>query len=195
MIKEYLQTERVLVIDSFLSVETCAALVETLLSSPFEESQTVNSTTHQAQKTDFRTSKTLFPHRFPLEVSTELLRVESQIEELLGIESDRWEGWQLNRYDETNVFKAHYDTGLKTNKDNERQYTVLLTLQEPQSGGRTEFPTLERAYPAVAGRLVMWDNLDADGQPSRDMIHTGAPVEQGVKIAAVNWIHAKPYRR
>jgi prolyl 4-hydroxylase len=194
MIAELIQRERYLVIDHFLSETECLAVVKLLQDRSWQPAMTVNHETNKPQKTDFRTSDSLFTGAFPVEVQAMLLNAESRIEELLGIAPDRWEGWQANRYKVGQIFKPHNDTGLKVNKANERQYTVVLTIQAPVSGGRTEFTALDIKVPAVTGRLLIWDNLDAEGKPNADMIHQGGVVEAGEKWNMVNWIHAKHYR-
>lgn len=194
MIAELIQLEKYAVIDRFLTDSECVSAVDQLVACAWQPAMTVNNETNQPQKTDFRTSDSLFTGSFPIEVQAMLLNAESRIEELLGIPSDRWEGWQANRYRAGQVFKPHNDTGLKVNKANERQYTVILTLQAPVSGGRTEFTALGIKVPSVTGRLLLWDNLDGEGRPNPNMIHQGGTVEEGEKYAMVNWIHAKHYR-
>lgn len=75
-----------------------------------------------------------------------------------------------------------------------RRRTICTYLNTPTAGGATDFPAREVRVEPKAGRAVVFDSLDANGQPDPDSIHAGLPVERGEKWLATLWLRERPYR-
>eukprot|EP01047_Picozoa_sp_COSAG01_P074856 COSAG01_NODE_12643_length_1705_cov_1.159402_2_plen_119_part_00 len=63
--------------------------------------------------------------------------------------------------------------------------SALLTLPSTSAdlrtvpdgvGGETHFPTLGLSIKPLQGRLLMWDNVDADGRLLPDSVHVAMPL-------------------
>jgi prolyl 4-hydroxylase len=63
----------------------------------------------------------------------------------------------------------------------------MVYLNEPHSGGATAFTSAGFVVQPKTGRAVIWNNLDADGQPNPGTIHQGMPVLAGNKAIITKW--------
>jgi hypothetical protein len=130
----------------------------------------------------------------------ELLRMTRIIRERLvrfvpGIRRRR-EKWQATRYVKGGKFGYHYDCGSWGNEPaGERVYTVLIYLDTPRRGGSTRFRDLDLDIKAVAGRLLVWRNLTAEGRRDVGMIHSSVPLSAGRKTVLVTWVRQKNFQR
>ena len=75
-----------------------------------------------------------------------------------------------------------------------RARTICVYLNTVEDGGATTFPHADVAVAPVAGRAVVFDNLQADGTPDIDSLHAGTPVVRGEKWLATLWLRERPYR-
>jgi prolyl 4-hydroxylase len=70
----------------------------------------------------------------------------------------------------------------------------MVFLNEPLGGGQTQFPEAKIAIVPRAGTLLMWNNLDADGQPNTVSLHQGLPVTKGLKYIITKWYRERPWQ-
>lgn len=92
------------------------------------------------------------------------------------------ESIQVLSYTEDEFYNWHFDQAAN-HKDNafNRTISIVLYLQNAESGGRTIFP--HRAYRPKAGQALIF--------PSNWCFpHRGEAVTKGRKIAAVTWYHS-----
>lgn len=102
------------------------------------------------------------------------------------------EEWQATRYEKGGRFDHHHDSGyFDGDAAGERTHSVLLYLDSPERGGETRFPLLDLSVKSVSGRLLIWSNLDWDGQSDPDMLHGSMPVLKGRKTILVTWIRQR----
>lgn len=137
-----------------------------------------------------RTSNTLYQRDFPAGVRQFLAGLEGWLDQVTGRDRRALEGWQAVRYQPGQLFEPHLDPG--NSPRNERELTVLITLQQPIDGGHTYFVKHNYAVNSVNNRLLTWENLLADGSIDGRSLHAGLPVVQGEKIILVNWYHQRP---
>ncbi len=192
-IASFLIRNRFAVMDNILLPQQCAEILEAMKDVPLQNATVVHHGKGHG-KLDTKTRRTKQTSHFPQVVKEKLLMLEMQFETMMGTTGRQWEGWQFLLYEEGDEFTPHHDTGLEKHQDNERVYTVIVTLQEPKSGGWTEFPQLNARVPSVTGRGLVWCNLKPDGTTDTKMLHAGAPVAKGKKYCLVNWIHEKAYK-
>ena len=83
----------------------------------------------------------------------------------------------------------------KTRVGGQRLTTVLAYLREPDSGGRTSFPSLHVGFDPRKGDALLWWNLTKDGREDVMTLHAGEPVCAGEKWALNLWLRERPNRR
>jgi prolyl 4-hydroxylase len=77
-----------------------------------------------------------------------------------------------------------------------RILTFFLYLSNVESGGGTNFPTLDDlTIQPKLGRALLWPSVLNSNPRSRDyrMIHQALPVQEGMKFAANGFIHLNDY--
>ena len=127
--------------------------------------------------------------------------VESKINSLMGIKPSHGETIQGQRYAVGQQFKPHHDffhTSEPYWPDQEQQggqrtWTAMIFLNTPEAGGATYFPKANVRVKPKAGNLLAWNNLDPFGQPNPNSLHTGMPVEGGVKYVITKWYRERPW--
>ncbi|HEY0112448.1 MAG TPA: 2OG-Fe(II) oxygenase [Allosphingosinicella sp.] len=127
--------------------------------------------------------------------------VEKKINALTGIQPEHGEAIQGQRYAVGQQFKPHHDffyTDQPYWPEQERQggqrtWTAMIFLNEPEGGGQTFFPNANVRVTPRTGNLLLWNNMDAFGQPNIASLHTGCPVEGGVKYVITKWYRERPW--
>jgi prolyl 4-hydroxylase len=136
-----------------------------------------------------RSSSTLLATELGPWFQEQLRLIESALE-ALGVELPNLEPWQVTRYLCGEAYDYHLDCGCwGDHPSGERKRTIMLYLQEPQSGGATHFRALNQTIEALAGRLLAWYNLLPNGNCNHAMIHSSLPVRRGCKMILTTWEH------
>lgn len=184
-------------IDRFLSCSQCAALLGDLeyawwWPSPLvhrrSDGTLVSGTSHR------RTSMTTSEEWLARGSIRILRRIEQRLSDELGIDSWRLEMWQATRYRVGQRFDEHHDAGFFGGDPwGERTTTTLIYLDTPRVGGATRFPRLGQQFQPVAGRLLVWPNLLADGSVDQTMRHAAGPARSR-KTTLTTWAREKPTR-
>jgi prolyl 4-hydroxylase len=182
------------VVRDFLSGSECARFVA-MIDADVEPSQILRSSSDP----DFRTSETCVLERSVPEVA----EVEHRIADLLGLPIEGSETLQGQRYLPGQQFKAHNDyfvggksySAAVAEEGGQRTWTAMVFLDEPKSGGSTNFVRAGVAISPRAGTLLAWNNLDTEGRPNPLTRHQGSLVEEGVKHVLTKWFRERPYRR
>ena len=127
--------------------------------------------------------------------------VEAKINRLTGIEPTHGETIQGQRYAVGQQFKPHHDF-FYTNQPywpemekqgGQRTWTAMIFLNEPEAGGQTFFPNAKVRVTPRTGNLLLWNNLDQYGEPNTFSLHTGCPVEAGIKYVITKWYRERPW--
>jgi prolyl 4-hydroxylase len=109
----------------------------------------------------------------------------------------RVEPLQVVRYGASQEYKPHLDAFDRDTPEGRasicssggrRAATILVYLNNPQSGGETIFPELGLSVCPMRGAGVFWKNLTLDGHANTRARHGGAPVRSGVKYALNVWL-------
>ena len=127
--------------------------------------------------------------------------VEAKINRLTGIDPTHGETIQGQRYAVGQQFKPHHDFFYKSEaywaemekQGGQRTWTAMIFLNEPESGGQTYFPKANVRVTPRTGNLLLWNNLDAYGEPNPQSLHTGCPVEAGIKYVITKWYRERPW--
>lgn len=143
------------------------------------------------EQAGFRTSYSCHLNRWDADVA----RIEARMSDTLGIDNNFAETMQGQRYSEGQEFKAHHDFFHPSQSywDHEgphggqRSWTAMIFLNEPEAGGNTEFPHIGIGIRPQAGTMLMWNNMKPDGTLNYKSLHTGTPVQKGVKHVITKW--------
>ncbi|NII59330.1 prolyl hydroxylase family protein [Sphingomonas aerolata] len=180
------------IVRDFLPLDVCAALIA-LIDADRVPSPVVADDPRPA----YRTSETCYLYAGPDAVTA----VETRLDALTGLEPRYGEALQGQRYAVGQEFKPHhdfFDTGQLYWQDQvavggQRTWSAMTFLNEPEAGGRTNFPTADVIIAPKAGNLVIWNNMDDYGAPNPGSVHQGMPVEQGVKYVLTKWYRERPW--
>jgi prolyl 4-hydroxylase len=180
------------IVRNFLSLEECAAMIA-LIDGNRVPSPVVGDKPVVAS----RTSETCYLYAGPDAVDA----VELKLNHLTGLEPIYGEALQGQRYAIGQEFKPHHDY-FDTRQlywrnqvpiGGQRTWSAMAFLNEPEAGGRTNFPTAGVIIAPKAGNLVIWNNMDALGRPNPGSLHQGMPVEQGTKYVLTKWYRERPW--
>ena len=147
---------------------------------------------------DYRTSETC-----DLFDGTPLVdAVNRRLDALLGQPARHGEILQGQRYAPGQAFKLHTDYFEPDSPDyadhcavgGQRTFTAMAYLNVPEAGGATHFEVIGRTFTPELGKLLVWSNLDAAGQPDYASLHEGRPVERGIKYIITKWYRERPVR-
>ena len=105
-----------------------------------------------------------------------------------GTSTTQAEPMTILRYRVEDEYKRHYDAYDKNWKGPQRVKTALLWLNDEFDGGETYFNRLDIKVRGNPGDLLVFDNLDANGERDMRMEHAGLPVKNGEKWLANRWI-------
>lgn len=198
-VAELVQDVGVAWIDGFLDAGECEFICEELDFAFWRPSRVVNrlfSDDLVYYRSAERTSLSTDQQWFNAELDEAVAGIERRVCEMLRVDAVTLERWQAVRYRNRARFELHHDAGLfACDPEGERELTVLLYLQTPLEGGDTVFPDLRVRVSAVAGRLVVWRNLQDDGTVDPAKRHAAQPVRRGRKTILTTWSRQHPVRK
>jgi prolyl 4-hydroxylase len=182
----------IFVVRDFLTHGECAAVIELI-----DKDRVPSGLLAPTADPDFRTSESC---NLRIEDDANQM-VEKKINRLTGIEPSHGETIQGQRYAVGQQFKPHHDffyTSEPYWPEQERQggqrtWTAMIFLNEPEAGGQTFFPKANVRVTPRTGNLLLWNNMDAFGQPNPASLHTGMPVEAGIKYVITKWYRERPW--
>jgi prolyl 4-hydroxylase len=183
---------QIYVVENFLTGEECTKLIAAIDAGCFPSKLYL-----QDQYKDFRTSQSCDLNAFdPFTIA-----IEKRISELLGIEFKNGEPLQGQRYQPGQYYKAHSDFFYVDQPywkecerhGGQRTWTAMIYLNQPAKGGGTGFPYLDIMGTPWPGRMLIWNNMNEDGCPNPWTIHSGEPVEEGMKYIVTKWFRERPY--
>jgi prolyl 4-hydroxylase len=184
---------------AFLSPEECAAIrseLEFAFWYPSTVVQRIEERRVAGRISPCRVSETTDESWFTRELAVRMRSINARLGDILPGFEERREGWQATRYFRGGRFKPHVDCGhWDGDPAGEREHTLLIFLNSPRSGGETFFPYLGAAIRPVAGLLLTWRNLTADGLCDRRMTHSSLPLLAGRKTVLVTWLRQRAFQR
>lgn len=127
--------------------------------------------------------------------------LDRRIADLTGLDLACGEPLQGQRYDVGQEFKDHTDYFEPSGADfqkycagcGQRTWTVMVYLNQPGAGGATRFRKIDRIIRPEMGKLVAWNNLDAEGRPNGKTLHHGMKVRAGLKFITTKWFRERPW--
>lgn len=182
------------VVRDFLTARQCAQLIGII-----DANRVPSPVVADAPMPAYRTSETCY--LYPAEPA--VAAVETALAALTGIDPVFGELLQGQRYAVGQQFKPHHDY-FHTEQNywqeqvvmgGQRTWTAMAFLNEPEAGGRTDFPTARLTLTPRTGNLLIWNNMDELGAPNDATLHQGMPVERGVKYILTKWYRERPWCR
>ena len=127
--------------------------------------------------------------------------IETRIADLLAIDRSWGEPLQGQRYEPGQCFKEHADFFYVDQPywaeyephGGQRTWTAMIYLNVPGKGGATRFNHLDLSIHARLGRILVWNNMAADGSPNPWTMHEGQAVEEGVKYIVTKWYRERTF--
>jgi hypothetical protein len=186
------------VIDDFLSAQECRWLLFELQFALWRPSLTYLQHEDGVRRdvlSPLRVSETAQQRFFTDEMQEKISEIEARLRQLMGLDTRNLESWQATDYPIGGKFYYHMDSGYwDSHYAGDRIYTFLFYLTTPDRGGGTHFRALDKRITAKAGRLVIWNNLFANGDSNHRMIHSSMPLLRGKKTTLVTWLRQKKFR-
>lgn len=145
----------------------------------------------------FRTSETC-----DLALDDPLARdVTGRLCALSGLSADHAEPLQGQRYAVGQEFKAHTDFFDPQGVDyqrycgvaGQRTWTMMIYLNRVDAGGATRFKAIDKTVVPEEGKLLLWNNLHADGVGNPATLHHAMKVRAGTKYVLTQWFRERPW--
>jgi len=182
----------IFIVRDFLTPAECAQVIELI-----DKDRVPSGLLADTPDPEFRTSESC---NLRLTDPINIL-VERKINALTGIEPSHGETIQGQRYAKGQQFKEHHDFFYTSEpywpeqdrQGGQRTWTAMIFLNEPEGGGQTHFPKANVRVTPRTGNLLAWNNLDSFGQPNTFSLHTGCPVDAGVKYVITKWYRERPW--
>jgi len=177
---------------NFLTEQECAKLIEMI-----DTDRQPSGVLGQEMDPEYRTSESCNLNPFDPFVR----RIEEKIAKLMPIDPAHGETIQGQRYAVGQQFKPHHDFFYtdqpywpeQERTGGQRTWTVMMFLNAPEAGGQTAFPEAGVKITPKTGNLLAWNNLTPTGHPNMYSLHTGMPVEAGVKYVITKWYRERPW--
>jgi len=179
---------KVLIYRNFLTQYECGYLM-TLAEPHFQPSMILDPTSGERRPDPVRTSDGM--SFGPLNEDMVVNAINHRIATTTGTRYDHGEPLHLLRYRGGQQYRPHGDA--LPGSGNLRLWTAISYLNDDYDGGETEFPLLELKVRGAAGDLLVFCNVNGQGNPEPLSRHAGLPVTRGTKYIATRWIRAKPY--
>ncbi len=111
------------------------------------------------------------------------------------------EAIQGQKYETGQEFRSHTDYfdastpsfAANTGDRGQRTWTFMVYLNDVAAGGATRFPHLDRRFRPRQGSALIWNNLDAGGQPIPATLHHGMKPLRGEKYVLTKWFREKGF--
>lgn len=142
---------------------------------------------------ELRTSSSMF---FQENENEFIAGIEKRISQIMSIPVEHGEGLQILHYGMGQEYKAHVDffSTPAQHVSNPRISTLVLYLNDVGQGGETYFPKLNFSVTPHKGMAVYFEYFYHDPTLNELTLHGGAPVIQGEKWAATQWMRRQQYR-
>ena len=179
-------------VDSFLTAQECDGLIAQI------DAGCYPSTLYEQEKyAGVRTSQSCNLNIYDPLVAD----IERRIAGLLGINPAWGEPLQGQRYRVGECFQDHVDFFYVdqpyweeySSHGGQRTWTAMIYLSEVERGGGTGFSLLDLRIEPKPGRILIWNNMAEDGSPNGWVLHSGQPVDEGVKYIVTKWYRERPF--
>lgn len=180
------------VLRQFLSPDECAALIARI-----EADRRPSTLADPNGDNAFRTSETC---DLPMD-APDVAALDERLSALSGIDRRLGEPIQGQRYAAGQEFKAHTDFFDPDGADfarfcsvsGQRTWTFMVYLNDVAAGGATRFKAIDKTIRPEQGKLVCWNNRDAQGGVNHATLHHALKVRAGLKYVVTKWYRERPW--
>lgn len=177
--------------ENVLTDEECDLLIE-WAGERLQPSTVIDANSGAEKAAAGRTSKGMY---FNLRENQVISRIEKRIAEITSYPVENGEGLQVLKYKVGEEYKAHFDffpeKKVNQTKGGQRVATMLLYLNNVESGGETIFPKTNLTVVPKKGSAVFFHYGNSLGEVDRMSLHSSIPVKAGEKWVATKWIRQK----
>ena len=187
-------------IDGVLSKQECKDLITYAQAKGLTNSEVVSADYSQnVQNPDWRTSKQVWIQYDENAIAKKLSEYSVR---LTGLPAGNQELLQVAKYDANGMFKDHHDACIYDNEEKckfmnrnagQRKTTFLVYLNDDFDGGYTEFPSVGFKCKPIAGKAILFWNVDENEKVIPQSLHRGNKVVNGEKWIATVWSHVKGF--
>lgn len=174
-------------IPNFLTSEECDHIIK-ISQDKFARSGVVISGKNSYQNT--RTSQT---HYLKKSQDNIIKSIEKRVSLTVKKPIECIESLQVVKYEPGQEFKEHHDwfrdDYRKTIKNNQRQYTFFVYLNNISNGGITRFPKLNLSFKPQKGTALFWTNCIKHDLCYENNLHQGEPPQNEIKYGLNIWIN------
>ncbi len=196
-LKPLSEAPRVAIIEHLLSADECRLLIASS-TQRLKRSRAVDPRTGLPMEVELRTSSDATFD--PVVQDLALRLVQARMAAAAGSRLVDAEQLTVLRYLPGEEYRPHRDYVPPGSLERDRPQagnrvrTICAYLNTVPEGGETEFPHASLKVAPVAGRVMVFDNLHADGRPDPHSLHAGLPVVRGEKWLATLWLRQRRYR-
>jgi prolyl 4-hydroxylase len=111
-------------------------------------------------------------------------KLTQKIANITGVMISQLENFHIIKYGIGDYFRPHYDSfdsDIVKKENNQRQYTILIYLNDDFEGGITKFIKLNQEFTPKIGAVLIWENCYAMNHVHLESLHTGMRVNTGYK--------------
>jgi prolyl 4-hydroxylase len=181
----------------FLSANECEQLIA-LARPRLDHSTVVDPVTGRNVVAGHRSSHGMF---FRLGETPLIARLEARIAELTALPVENGEGLQLLHYEAGAESTPHVDYLVANNPSNresvarsgQRVGTLLMYLNDVESGGETVFPQLGWSVVPQRGDALYFEYGNRFGLCDPSSLHASTPLRSGEKWVATKWIRTRRF--
>jgi prolyl 4-hydroxylase len=185
------------VLANVLSSDECDQLID-LARGRLKPSTVVDPETGLDKIAEHRDSEGMF---FKLNENAFITKLDKRIAELMNCPVGNGEGLQVLRYGVKAKNTPHFDFLLPSNQSNrdslarsgQRISTLVVYLNNVESGGETVFPELGLSVLPIKGNAVYFEYANSHRQVDPKSVHAGAPVYAGEKWAVTKWMRERQF--
>jgi prolyl 4-hydroxylase len=185
------------VLDNLLLPEECDELVR-LSRIKLKRSTVVDPETGQEQVIEARSSSGTF---FTLNENDFIAKLDQRIAEVMHCPVENGEGLQILNYQVGAEYRPHFDyfpvgdpgSMAHLAHGGQRVSTLVMYLNDVESGGETSFPSVGVSVVPKKGSAVYFEYCNSRGQLDALTLHAGNPVLAGEKWIATKWMRQNRY--
>lgn len=128
-----------------------------------------------------------------LQRDEQIRRIQKKIGELTGTAIGRQESILVTHYDEFDYAASHFDNVGHGNEAGDREYTVMVYLNDDFDGGGTDFPEAGKRIVPEKGKAVVFRNLTEERKEQHPLArHVEVAVLSGEKWVCTQWVRQRP---
>ena len=176
----------IMVLGNVLSEEECIELIQL---SKDRLNRSKIGTSHEIN--DTRTSSGAFLR----EGENNLVgAIEKRVAQIMNVPLEHGESLHILHYEVGQEYQPHFDFFSNESVINNRISTLVIYLNDVESGGATTFPKLNLSVYPRRGNAVYFEYFYNDSALNDLTFHAGTPVMLGDKWIATQWMRRQKYR-